>query len=321
MIWAKGTVMFKRIISIMVVWGFLASWQVVFANEINIVVIPKGSDHVFWDFIRAGVDKAVSEIGSIKLTWRGPAYNDDTASQIKLVELFTRKQVDAIILVPTDKQALVEPVKKAVEAGIKIIVIDSGLDGNYHLSFIGTDNFQGGVLAAQHLSSLIGDQGKVLVLRTVKGSASTDRRAEGFLKEITSHPNIKVLADKYGGGSIGKSYHFAKKLLDQHPGIDGIFAVNESSTGGMLKALRVLKLAAKVKFIGFDASDALIEGLETQEINGLIIQAPRQMGYMGIKAAVAAVRGESPESLVHTGVVLATPENYQTPEIQSLLYP
>lgn len=313
--------MLKRIISIMVLWGFLLSCQVVFANEMNIVMIPKGSDHVFWDFIRAGVDKAVSEIGNIHLTWRGPAYNDDTLSQIKLVELYTRKQVDAIILVPTDKRALVEPVKKAVEAGIKIIVIDSGLDGNYHLSFIGTDNFQGGVMAAQHLSSLMGDQGKVLVLRTVKGSASTDRRAEGFLEEIKNHPNIEVLADKYGGGSIGKSYHFAKNLLGQHSKIDGIFAVNESSTAGMLKAIRELKLAANVKFIGFDASDALIEGLEKKEIDGLIIQNPRQMGYLGMKAAVSALRGESPESLVHTGIVLATPENYHTPEIQSLLYP
>jgi ribose transport system substrate-binding protein len=311
----------KRALVVLVVVGFLTSCQVVFAQELNIVVIPKGSDHVFWDFIRVGVEKAVSEIGNINLTWRGPAFNDDTPSQIKLMELYTRKQMDAIILVPTDEHALLEPVKKAIEAGIKVIVIDSGIDGNYHLSFIGTDNFQGGVLAAQHLSSLLGDKGKVLVLRTVKGSASTDRRAEGFLEEIEKHPKIEIVADEYGGGSLGRSYHFAKKILEQHSGIQGIFTVNESSTAGMLKALRALNLAAGIQFIGFDASYDLIEGLASRDIAGLVIQDPRRMGYLGVKAAVAAVRGETLAPLIYTGVVLATPDNYQTPGIHGLLYP
>jgi ribose transport system substrate-binding protein len=311
----------KRKLSLWVLLGLFASCQVASAQQMNIVVIPKGSDHVFWDFIRVGVDKAVTEIGNINLTWRGPAFNDDTPSQIKLVELYTRKQMDAIILVPTDKQALLEPVRKATRAGIKVIVIDSGLDGTDHLSFIGTDNFQVGVLAAQHLSSLLGDKGKVLVLRTVKGSASTDRRAEGFLEEIKNHPEIEVVADEYGGGSLGRSYHFAKKLLEQHSGIHGIFAVNESSTAGMLKALRALNLAAGMQFIGFDASDYLIEGLASGEVEGLIIQNPRQMGYLGVKAAVAALRGEPLAPNNYTGVVVATPGNYQTPDIHGLLYP
>ncbi len=313
--------MVKRIMCMLVVWGALLGGQVVFAEEMDIVVIPKGSDHVFWDFIRAGVDKAIEEIGNIKLTWRGPAYNDDTDSQIKLVEMYTSRQVDAMILVPTDKQALLEPVQKAVDAGIKVIVIDSGLNGDAHLSFIGTDNFQGGVLAAQHLSALLNKQGKVMVLRTVKGSASTDRRAEGFLDEMKTHPNIEVVADEYGGGSMGKSYHFAKKLLEKMTDIDGIFAVNESSTAGMLKALRELNMTDQVQFIGFDASDLLIEGLASRDIEGLVVQDARQMGYMGIKTAVAAIRNEPLEPLVHTGVVLATPDNYQRPDIQSLLYP
>jgi ribose transport system substrate-binding protein len=311
----------KQVVSALVVLAIFTSSQVAIAQEMNIVVIPKGSDHVFWDFVRVGVDKAVSEIGNINLTWRGPAFNDDTASQIKLVELYTRKHMDAIILVPTDKQALLEPVKKAIGAGIKVIVIDSGLDGNYHLSFIGTDNFQGGVLAAQYLSSLLGYKGKALVLRTVKGSASTDRRAEGFLEEIKKHPKVEVVADVYGGGSLGRSYHAAKKLLKQYSGVRGIFAVNESSTAGMLKALRELNLVASMQFIGFDASNSLIEGLASRDLEGLIIQNPRQMGYLGIKAAVAALRGETLAPNIYTGVVLATPENYQTPDIHGLLYP
>lgn len=311
----------KKIGCCAILLGILLHVSMVAAEESHIVMIPKGSDHVFWDFIRAGMEQAIAELGDIKLTWRGPAYNDDISSQIKLVELYTKPDVNAIIIVPTDKQALVEPVKKAVDAGIKVVVIDSGLDGDYHLSFIGTNNFEGGAMAAAHLSSLLNDQGKVIVLRTVEGSASTDQRAEGFLAEMTTHPNIEVLADHYGGGSMGKSYNAAKKLLSDYQEVDGIFAVNESSTAGILKALRESGLNQKIKLVGFDASDPLIDGLAKQDIDGLIIQDPKQMGYMGIMTAMAAVRNEPVESLVYTDVVLATPENYQTPDIQQLLYP
>ena len=145
----------KKICCLILLFGMVAGAGMSFAENLNIVVIPKGSDHVFWDFIRAGVDQAVAEIGNINLTWRGPAYNDDTKSQIKIVEIYTKPDVDAIIIVTTDKQALLEPIKQAAELGIKVVVIDSGLDGNYHLSFIGTNNIEGGVLAAKHLASLL----------------------------------------------------------------------------------------------------------------------------------------------------------------------
>ncbi len=314
----------KHILRLTIAFGMIVCCAgALFAEEqnMNIVVIPKGSDHVFWDFIRAGVDEAVKEIGNINLTWRGPAYNDDTASQIKIVEIYTKPDTDAIIIVPTDKQALIEPIKKATELGIKVVVIDSGLDGDYHRAFIGTDNKQGGVLAAKHLASLINDQGKVMVLRTVQGSSSTDLRAEGFLEEMKNHPNIQVVSDEYGGGSKGKSYHAALKLLETLQDLQGIFAVNESSTAGMLQALQDSGRAQQVKFVGFDASDELIKGLASKDIDALVIQNPHQMGYMGIKAAVAAIRGEPVEPLVYTDVALATPENYETPNIHALLYP
>lgn len=312
----------KKIWGLFLCIGMVAAGAgMAFAEDLNIVVIPKGSDHVFWDFIRAGVDQAVAEIGHINLTWRGPAYNDDTKSQIKIVEIYTKPDVDAIIIVPTDKQALIEPIKKAAELGIKVIVIDSGLDGNFHLSFIGTNNVEGGILAAKHLAALIHEQGKVMVLRTVQGSASTDQRAEGFLQEMKHYPKITVVADEYGGGSAGKSYHAAKKLLADHADVQGVFAVNESSTDGMLKALRETGLAQTIKFVGFDASDSLIDGLAKKDIDGLVVQSPKQMGYMGIKTAVAAIRHEAVEPIVYTDVVLATPENYQTPDIHALLYP
>lgn len=292
-------------------------------KNLNIVFIPKSSDQDFWIFMRDGVDKAVREAGNVTLTWRGPRYNDDTDSQISIVQAYTRPGVDALIIAPTDRERLVESVRKAAELGIKIIVVDSAVDGNYHQNFITTDNFSGGKLAAKRLSDLLNGQGNVVVYRTVVGSASTDDRANGFVEYLKEKsPKMTIVADEYGGGSKGKSLRSATALLKRLPQVDGIFAVNESSSDGMLRALRSGGLAGQVKFVGFDATKFLLEGLENKEINGLVVQNPRQMGYLAMKAAVAAINGAPiADRAVFTDTTLVSPDNFQDPEIRSLLVP
>lgn len=301
-------------------------------KDINVVFIPKSSDQAFWTFMRQGVEKAIQEIGNVTLTWRGPAYNDDTDSQIKILGVYTRPDVDAIIIVPTDRTRLVAPVNKAVALGIKVIVVDSALDSDLVRNFITTDNYAAGRLAAERLSALLNGQGKVLLFRTVAGSASTDDRANGFIDYLkTNSPKITIAADEYGGGSKGKAYHKAVDLLSLLQQIDGIFAVNESASEGMLRALREAGLAGKKKFICFDSTDFLLDGLEKQEVNGLIVQDPRQMGYLGLKAAVAAVKNTAVTALkknaspkdttIFTEAKMVTLENYRKPEIRTLLVP
>ncbi|WP_394788083.1 substrate-binding domain-containing protein [Rhodoferax sp.] len=300
----------------------LSAWSVHAADkDLRIVFIPKSSDQVFWELMRAGVDKAVQEDARIQLTWRGPAHNDDTEAQIKIVQVYSRAGVDAIVIAPTDRARLVEPIRKAVEMGIKVVSVDSGLDGDYHTSFVTSNNYAGGQLAAKTLADQLGKKGRVLVLRTVQGSASTDDRANGFLSYMQANaPGITVVADAYGGGSAGKARHSAAALLQAQKPIDGVFAVNESATDGMLRALRETGLAGKLRFIGFDSTDFLLAGLATRELDGLVIQSPHQMGYMSIKAAVAAVQGQAgKDKTIFTETTLVTRENYKTPEIQRMM--
>jgi ribose transport system substrate-binding protein len=290
-------------------------------GDIHIVFVPKSSDQVFWELMRAGVDQAVREDVRIKLTWRGPAHNDDTEAQVKIVQAYTKAGVDAIVIAPTDRARLVEPVKKAVEQGIPVISVDSGLDGNYHTNFVTSDNEAGGQLAAKTLSGLLHNSGRIAILRTVKGSASTDDRARGFLAYIKAYaPGISVVADVYGGGSAGMARRSAARLLAENLPLDGVFAVNESSTDGMLRALREAGLARKLRFIGFDSTDFLITGLDQQEIDGLVIQNPRQMGYLSIKAAVDAVHHVASKSkIVFIDTRMVTRENYKNAVIQSMV--
>ncbi|MTW11008.1 substrate-binding domain-containing protein [Pseudoduganella eburnea] len=295
----------------------------VLAKDLDIVFIPKSRDQVFWTFMRQGVERAMREDGHVKLTWRGPAHNDDIDSQIDILHIYSKPGVDAIIIAATDRSRLLASVEQAAALGIKIVAVDSALDGKAHSNLITTNNYAAGRLAAERLAGLLNREGSVAVLRTIQGSASTDDRADGFLDYMKKHaPRIQVIADEYGGGTRGKAARSAVLLLEKHPRVDGIFAVNESTSDGMLRALRQAGLVGRKKFVGFDTTDFLLEGLGKQEIDGLVVQDPRQMGYLAMKAAVAAARGAPfKEQTILTETVLVTRDNFRNPEIQTLLVP
>jgi len=300
---------------------FLANSAMAQEKMFNIVFIPKSNDQIFWEIMRAGVDEAVKEVGNINLTWRGPAYNDDIDAQIRILQAYTHPGIDAIVIAPADRLRLVEPIKHTIGQGIKVIVVDSGVNSTAPQNFITTDNYACGQIAAKHLSDTLHQQGKIVVFRIVAGSASTDDRAQGFIDYINKYAsNMRIIADIYGGGSRGKVHHNADELLKKFPVIDGIFAVNESSTDGVLRALRDAGRAKKTKLVGFDSSDFLFDGLAQRDVEALIVQDPRQMGYISIKAAVSAIHNDPiKEAIIFTPTKLVTYQNYLTPEIKKLI--
>lgn len=313
--------MIKSLLWVMIVCLFTLSTSQADEKKLNIVFIPKSSDQVYWTFMRKGVDDALKEQKNIELTWRGPSYNDDTDAQIQILRAYSHTGVDAIIIAPTDKSRLINPINEASAQGIKMIIVDSAVDTANYQTFVTTDNYSSGQIAAKHLSQLLHNKGNVVLFRIVAGSASTDDRAEGFLEYLHTHaPDIKIIADVNGGGSRGKALHSATELLQKTNHIDAIFAVNESATDGVLRALRNEKLSGKIKLIGFDASDYLLAALDSNEIDALILQSPRQMGYLSIKAALAALHHtQAYPKTVFTEVRLVTKANYHTPEIQKFI--
>ncbi|MBW2461524.1 MAG: substrate-binding domain-containing protein, partial [Deltaproteobacteria bacterium] len=141
----------------------------------TIAVIPKGTTHEFWKSIHAGAIKAGREL-SVEILWQGPLREDDRSDQVRVVEDVISRGVDAIVLAPLDDSALVPPAREAVAEGIPVLIIDSDLDWDGRVSFVATDNMEGGRLAARRLGELLGGEGKVLMMRYQEGSASTMRR-------------------------------------------------------------------------------------------------------------------------------------------------
>jgi ribose transport system substrate-binding protein len=293
---------------------------------LSIAVIPKGTMHVFWKSIHAGAKKAEKELPNVSIIWQGPVQEDDRQAQISLVETFIQKNVDGIVLAPLDDKSLVAPVNSAKAAGIPVVIIDSDLaDPDAYVSFAATDNVKGGMLGARRVAQLLGDKGgKVILLRYQVGSASTENREKGFMEEIAKHPQVQVVsADQYAGATVESAMTVAQSLLTKYGEgqVDAIFCPNESSTYGMLQALKSADRAGKVIFVGFDSSDRLTEAMEKKDIMGLVVQNPMKMGYEGVKAMVAHLRGQDVPKRIDTGVTLVTPENIKDPEIQHLVHP
>jgi ribose transport system substrate-binding protein len=292
------------------------------SGQPRIVVIPKGTTHEFWNSVKAGAEAAGKEL-NVEIVWRGPLEEGDRAGQIKVVQQFVSEKVDGIVLAPVDSKALVGPVQQAAKAGIPVVIIDSGIEaeqGKDFVSFVATDNYKGGQLAGEALAKALGEKGKVVLLRYMAGSDSTANREKGFLEAIAKYPDIELISDnQYAGDTSGAAQSRALNMTDVLKEADGVFCPNESSTEGMLQALRKIELAGKIKFVGFDSSKSLLNALEAQEIQALIVQNPRQMGYLGVKTMLDHRNSEPIEPIVDTGVVVVTLDNLETAEIKELL--
>jgi ribose transport system substrate-binding protein len=283
-------------------------------NALTIGVIPKGTTHEFWKSIHAGAVQAAEELSaqgdSVRIIWKGPMREDDREMQMQVVEGFLTQGVQGLVLAPLDRRALVRPVVEAKNAGIPTVIIDSGLESDDIVSYVATDNYKGGTLAADRLGQLLNGKGKVLVLRLQEGSQSTEERERGFLEQIkTKFPGITVVSsDQYAGPTRETAKRASENLLNRFGGdLQGIFTSNESATIGMLLALQDVGKAGKVHFVGFDASQILVDAM--------------RVGYLGVKTMVAHLRKQPIERHIDTGVTLVTPENLDQPEMKDILSP
>lgn len=299
------------------------------AAPLTIAVVPKGTTHEFWKAVNAGAFKARDELRArgrqIEVIWKGPLKEDDRDQQVQTVENFMTRRVSGIVLAPLDSQALARPVASTVQAGIPVIIIDSDLKSDRQVSFVATDNVKGGVMAARRLGTLLNGKGSVILLRYAVGSASTEQREAGFLDTLKAEfPDIRIIsADQHAGATRESAYQVSQNLLNRFGReVNGVFAPNETSSIAMTKALRDRGLAGgKVKMVGFDAGSLEVADLRSGDLQGLVVQDPLRMGYLGVMTLVDHLEGKPVEKRIETAVTLVTRENMDEPAIRDLLHP
>lgn len=284
-------------------------------------VLPKGQAHIFWQTVHAGAAAAAAESG-VDIKWNGPAVETDYTHQIAILDDFINRHVDGIELAPADKDAVVPAIHRARQAGIPLSVIDSGVSTEDYVSFVATDNYGGGVLAARRLAEILHQHGDVAVIGVLPGAASTLAREKGFRETLEKEfPHVKLVAFQYGMSDRARSLAVTEDILAAHPRLDGVFASNESSSIGAVQALKERGLGGQVKMVGFDSSPSLIDDLRAGAIDSLVLQDPFQIGYQGLKTLLDQRAGRVPAKRIDLPPTLVTHQNLTDAKIDHLLNP
>ncbi len=290
----------------------------------EIAVIVKTVNSTFWQNVQKGADAAMKAGGgSNTMTFQGPAAESAIADQVNMVENAVNRKVSGIVLAPSDPDALVPAVKKAWEARIPVVIIDSLLakgSEQYYQSFLATDNKKAGELAAKALIDKVGKEGKIAVMSYVAGAGSEIGRVGGFTDYIKANSKLQIVGPFYSQSQMATALNQTTDVLAANSDLKGIFGANEPTAIGMGRALKQSGKAGKVVAIGFDGNQDLQEFVKDGTLSAIAVQGSFQMGELGVKTVLQSLNKEKVEKFVDTGVVVVTKDNIDKPEAKNVLY-
>jgi ribose transport system substrate-binding protein len=293
------------------------------ALEVSLLTTYNGLP--FYTAMLCGVQDAADDLGGdITVTTDGPSRGMNAADQIPVLDSVVSRGPDGLIFVPADPQAMLAPVKSAIDSGITVVTTDATLAEDVALAQFHGDNVDGGALAAEEMLRLLdGRTGKVLVLDNRPGLPITNERAEGFIAGLQDAEGIEVLETQYFEDDPNQAATIVQSSLQANPDIVGIFATAESGATGAANALQGLD-ASDVEVIAYDAGPVLVRGLQDGTLSALVAQGSYQQGYDAMTRLVRSLRGEDVSGEPFDNIVdnvLVTPENMDDPEVAKFLYP
>ena len=290
------------------------------AEKLYIPVISKGFQHQFWLAVKAGAEKAATDLG-VTITFEGPETEAMVDKQMEMLQAAIDKNPAAICFAAVDSKAAIPLLEQAKAKGIPVIGFDSGVDSDIPLSTAATDNIAAAALAADKMAELIGGGGEVAVIAHDQTSRTGIDRVKGFTDRMTSeYPDITIVDTQYGGGDQLKSTDLAKAIVQAHPNLKGFFGANEGSIIGVLNAVTELGMEGKLIVIGYDSGQQQLDAIRSGLESGAITQDPIGIGYKCVDAAVKAVHGETLPKFIDTGFHWFDKTNIDDPVIAALLY-
>ncbi|WP_028213814.1 ABC transporter substrate-binding protein [Paraburkholderia mimosarum] len=289
----------------------------------EIAVIVKTVNSNYWQNVQKGANAAVAETKGYTMTFQGPAAESDIADEVNMVENAVNRHVAGIVLAPSDPDALVPAIKKAWEAHIPVVLIDSAISDSgkpYYQSFLSTDNEKAGELCAKALIDRVGQTGKIAVMSYVPGAGSEIGRVGGFRKYIAAHSKLQIVGPYYSQSQMATALNQTTDVLSANPDLKGIFGANEPTAVGMGRALKQAGKAGKLVAVGFDGNEDLQGFVRDGTIQAIAVQGSWQMGNKGIQTVVGVIEHKPVAKLVDTGVVMVDKPNLDSQEAKNVLY-
>ena len=313
----------KQLLSTLIASTLVAASSLVMAADKEIAVIVKTTNSDFWQNVKKGSNDAASKAKGYTATFQGAASDTDLAGQVALVENAVNRKVAGIVLAPSDPDALIPAMKKAWEAKIPVVLIDSAASDSgkaYYQSFLATDNKAAGEMSAKTLIDKIGTTGKIAVMSYTAGSGSEIGRVGGFTDYIKKHSKLQIVGPFYSNSQMGTALNQTTDVLAAHPDLKGIFGANEPTAIGMGRALAQAGKAGKVVAIGFDGNADLQGFVKDGTIEAIAVQSAYEMGNLGVKTVMELVEGKKVPAFRDTGVLMVNKKNIDSPAAKNVLY-
>ena len=308
--------------------ALLASAQAQAQKKYTIALIPGLTTDAFYITMRKGAEAAAKAVGADLVFQGAPEFNP--VQQAPVLDAVIARKPDAILIAPTDKTQLVQPLKKAADAGIPVITVDTFIgtgnyqtgsgDADFPLAYIASDNVLGGKMAARALAKAVGDKGKVYVSNVKPGISTTDQREEGFKEEMKSHPGIQILQTQFNDDDANKAASQLQSVYARNSDLVGVFGANLFSALGAANGVQQAGQAGKIKVVAFDAPTTIVDNLKSGLIDAAIAQHPAEIGYYGVMSAYAHLTGQSIPTLIGTGFTVMDKQNIDQPDVAKFVY-
>ncbi|RQS23035.1 LacI family transcriptional regulator [Burkholderia sp. Bp8992] len=289
----------------------------------EIAVIVKTVNSNYWQNVQKGAKAALDGAKGYTMTFQGPAAESDISGQVNMVDNAVTRHVAGIVLAPSDPDALVPAIKKAWEAHIPVVLIDSAISDAgkpYYQSFLSTDNEKAGELCAKALIDRVGQSGKIAIMSYVPGAGSEVSRVGGFRKYIASHSKLQVVGPYYSQSQMATALNQTTDVLSANPDLKAIFGANEPTAVGMGRALKQSGKAGKVVAIGFDGNEDLQGFVRDGTVQAIAVQGSWQMGNQGVRTALNVIERKPAPKLIDTGVVMVDKQNLDSEAAKNVLY-
>lgn len=298
-------------------------------KKFTIALVPGLTTDAFYITMNKGAQAAADALG-VELVFQGaPDFNPVT--QVPVLDAVIARAPSAILIAPTDTTQLIEPLRKAHDAGIPVITVDTFIgtgmyqtgagDADFPLSYVASDNILGGKMAARALAAAIGGAGKVYVSNVKPGISTTDQREAGFKAAMAEEfPNVVVLETQFNENDANKAASQLQGVFARDADLKGVFGANLFSALGAGNGVQQAGQTGKIKVVAFDAPTSIVDNIKTGLVDVAIAQHPAEIGYFGLVSAFAHLTGNSIPVSIGTGFTVMDASNIDNPDVAKYIY-
>jgi ribose transport system substrate-binding protein len=281
----------------------------------TIGLVLKTLNHPFFIDMQKGAEDAAEKL-KVNLIVQAAERELDVEKQMQIIENLIQRKVDAICVTPSGSRELVPVILKANKAGIAILTMDTRIDsatlvdaGGKVITYIGSDNFEGGRIAGAYLSEKLNGKGNVAILEGIPGHETGDARLRGFRTAISDFPEIKVVASQTANWERDQGFNVFQNILQSHPEVEALFACSDLMALGAIEAIATAGKTGRVLVVGFDAINDGRDAIRDGTMEGSVAQHPYDMGRLAVENAHNVLNGETVADYLPVEIGLVTKEN------------